>query len=251
MAVVAFILSAALMLPFFAWGIYTLRERYVLHGEIPRRVELATLAGVLAFCLVQLFLIRLWIGGVEVLYIFALLSLLVASTALYGPMFVSVASQAVVDLVHPPTEDRAHTPHFGPAEALEEVADFDGALREYMVLARIFPRHAETALRTGHAFAELGRYDEAVEALERGLAMIEEPSRALMITNRLSDIYLRRLDREEDSRRVLKAYLRRFPDGDRVQSVIKKLDRSSKLTAAERGNGASGDLDSTQGDRLE
>ncbi len=243
MAVVFFILSALLMAPFLAWGIYTLRERYVLHGEIPRRVELATLGGVLAFYIVQLLLIRLWIGGVEVLYIFTLLSLLVASTALYGPMLVSVASQAVVNLIHPPREDYSHTPHFGPAEALEEVGDFDGALREYMVMARIFPKHAEAALRTGHAFAELERYDEAVEALERGLAMLDEPGRALMITNRLSDVYLRQLDREEDARRVLTAYLRRFPDASHVKSVKSKLDRISNLAAAESGDGANGPLD--------
>ncbi len=225
------------MVPFFAWGVYTLRERYVLHGEIPRRVELATLGGVLAFYMVQLLLIRQWIGGVEILYIFTLLSLLVASTALYGPMLVSVASQALVNLVHPPMEDHSHTPHFGPAEALEEVGDIDGALREYMVLARIFPKHAETALRTGHAFAELDRHDEAVEALKRGLAMLEEPGRALMITNRLSDIYLRQLDRREDARRVLAAYLRRFPETNHVKSVQNKLDRISNLAAAESGDG--------------
>lgn len=237
-----------MMLPFFAWGVYTLRVRYVLHGEMPRRVEVSTLGGVVAFYIVQLLLIKLWMGGIEVLYIFTLLSLLVASTALYGPTLVSVASQVVVDIIHPPTEDHSHTPHFGPAEALEEVGDFDGALREYMVLARIFPKHAETALRTGHTLAELARYDEAVEALERGLAMLQEPERALMITNRLSEVYLRQLDRESDARRVLTSYLRRFPDGNRVQSVKNKLDRISNLAAADTGDAASGLLDSTQAD---
>ena len=248
MAVAAFILSAMLMLPFFAWGVYTLRDRYVLHGEMPRRVEVGTLGGVVAFYIVQLLLIKLWMGGIEVLYIFTLLGLLVASSALYGPTLVSVASQVLVDLIHPPAEDHTHTPHFGPAEALEEVGDFDGALREYMVLARIFPKHAETALRTGHALAELARYDEAVEALERGLAMLEEPERALMITNRLSDVYLRELDREGEARRVLSSYLRRFPDSMRVQSVRKKLDRISNMAAADTGDAASDPLDLPQED---
>ena len=143
-------------------------------------------------------------------------------------MLVSVASQAVVDFVHPQPEDRSHSPHFGPAEALEESGDLEGALREYMVLARIFPKHAETSLRTGHALAELGRYDEAAVSLERGLAMLDDPERALIIANRLSDIYLLQLGREDDARGVLSTYLESFPDGNRVKSVKRKLERMSE-----------------------
>lgn len=248
MTVLAFILSALLMAPFFVWGIYTLRERYVLHEEIPRHVEVATLCGVVLFCIVQILLTKLWMGEIEILYVFTVLSLVVASTALFGPMFVSVASQAVVNLLHPHIEDQSHTPQFGHAEALEEAGDVEGALREYMVMARMFPKHSETALRTGDALAELGRYEEAVEALERGLAMLEEAERALMITNRLSDIYLRQLNREEDARRVLTSYIRRFPEGNRVESVKRKLERISNSSAAQAGEPVNGLLDSPRAD---
>ncbi len=247
----AFIVSASLMVPFFAWGVYTLRERYVLHEEIPRHVEVATLCGVVLFCMVQLFLSRHWMGGIEILYVFTVLSLLVASTALFGPMFVSVASQAVVDLIHPHAEAQSHTPHFGSAQALEETGDVEGALREYMVMARIFPKHAETALHAGNALAELGRYEEAVETLERGLAMLEEPERALMITNRLSDIYLRQLKREEDAVRVLRSYLGRFPEGNRVESVKRKLERISNSSASEPDDPVKGLVDSPRADPWE
>lgn len=240
MANLAFTLSALLMVPFFAWGIYTLRERYVLHEEIPRHVEVATLCGVVIFGIVQLLLSRQWMGRIEILYVFTVLSLLVASTALYGPIFISVASQAVVDFLHPHREAQSHTPHFGPAQALEENGDLEGALREYMVMARIFPKHPETSLRTGNAFAGLGRYEEAVEALERGLALLKEPERALIVTNRLSDIYLRQLEREEDAVRVLTSYLDRHPEGKRVESVKKKLERISNASASEPGGPVNG-----------
>lgn len=248
MTILTLTLSALLMVPFFAWGIYTLRERYVRHEEMPRHVEVATLCGVVLFCVAQILLTKQWMGGIEILYVFTVLSLVVASTALFGPMFVSVASQTVVDLLHPHNETQTHTPHFGPAEALEEAGDPEGALREYMVMARIFPKHAETALRTGDALAELGRYEEAVEALERGLSMLEEPERSLMITMRLSDIYLGQLKREEDARRVLTSYLRRFPKGNRVESVRRKLERISKSSASEPGDPLKGPLDSPRAD---
>ncbi len=246
MSNLAFTFSALLMLPFLAWGIYTLRERYVLHEEIPRRVEVGTLFGVVLFCIVQLLLSRQWMGRIEILYVFTVLSLLVASTALYGPIFISVASQAVVNFLHPHAEAQAHVPHFGPAEALEENGDLEGALREYMVMARIFPKHPETALRTGNAFAGLGRYEEAVEALERGLALLKEPERALIVTNRLSDIYLRQLEREEDAVRVLMSYLDRYPEGKRVESVKKKLERISDSSASEPGEPVNGPQDPSQ-----
>ncbi len=233
MTVLAFIFSAALMVPFFAWGIYTLRERYVLHEEIPRNVEVATLGGVVVFCIVQFNLLGKWTDGWEILYIFTVLSVLVSATALFGPMFVSVASQTVVDFVHPLTEDRSHSPHFGPAEALEESGDLEGALREYMVLARVFPKHAETSIRTGNTLAELARYEEAVAALSRGMELLDEPERALMIANRLSDIYLNELDQREEAQRILSAYVESYPDSKRLESVRRKLQRISERQVAQ------------------
>lgn len=219
------------MVPFFAWGIYTLRERYVLHEEIPRNVEVATLGGVVLFCILQFVLLGQWMDGLEILYIFTVLSVLVSATALFGPMFVSVASQTVVDFVHPLAEDRSRSPHFAPAEALEESGDLEGALREYMILARVFPKHAETALRTGNALAELGRYEEAAAALSRGMEMLDDPERVLMIANRLSDIYVNQLDRKDDARNVLSAYIESFPTGNRVESVRRKRERISEQHA--------------------
>lgn len=229
MTVVAFIISTSLMVPFFAWGIYTLRARYVHHEEIPRNVEVATLGGVVLFCVLQFVLLGKWMGGLEIIYIFTVLSVLVSAAALFGPMFVSVASQTVVDFVHPYAEDQSHSPQFGPADALEKSGDLEGALHEYMILARVYPKHAETSLRTGNALAELGRYDEAAAALSRGMEMLDDPERALMIANRLSDIYVNQLDRKEDARNVLSEYIDSFPDGNRVESVRRKLERISEL----------------------
>lgn len=250
MTILSIILSVALMLPFLAWGIHTLRERYVLHEEIPRKVEVATLCGVALFVIVQLALLRQWMSHLEALYIFTVLSVFVASSALYGHMLISVASQLVVDFVHPPTEDRTHAPRFGPAEALEAGGDSDGALREYMVIARIFPRDAETAFRTGNVLAELSRFDEAGAAFERGLSLTTDSERALVVTNRLSDIYQRELDRMDDARRVLSEYIDRHPNGNRTELVKKKLERMTDLPPIDKDDAPKGFQDSPQADRL-
>jgi hypothetical protein len=189
MAILAFVLTVVLMIPFLAWGIYLLRERYLLHHELPFRIEVYSLLGVIGFLSIQLVLIRVWMGDVSAFYAFTALSLAAASTALYGPTLVSVASQEIVNLMHPPHDQRAEEPNFSLAEGLEARGDHAGALREYMVMARIFPKDSETAFRVGHVLIELERFDDAAASLERGLHQSADPERSLLATNRLSDLY--------------------------------------------------------------
>jgi tetratricopeptide (TPR) repeat protein len=225
MAIVAFVFSVLLMLPFLGWGVYTLRIRYVRHDELPRRVEVWSLLGVLAFLSVELILLRVWMGNVEVFYAFTALSLAAASTALYGPMFVSVASRTAVSMIHPPHDREVHEPQFNIAEALESQGDYDGALREYMVIARIFPRDSETAFRVAHLLCELGRYQEAAASFERGLRLATDAERAVLATNRLADVYRDRLDRPDDAVRILEEYVDRFSESSHVALVQRRLER--------------------------
>lgn len=223
------------MIPFLAWGIFLLRERYLLHHELPLRVEVYSLIGVIAFLSVQLILIRVWMGDVSAFYAFTALSLAAASTALYGPTLVSVVSQEIVNLMHPPRDQRVEEPNFSLAEGLEARGDHEGALREYMVMARIFPKDAETAFRVGHVLIELERFSDAAASLERGLHQSTDPERALLATNRLSDLYRERLGRTEDAARTLQAYLDRYGDSARAELVTRKLER---LRRNGSGNGS-------------
>jgi tetratricopeptide (TPR) repeat protein len=236
MAVLSFVLSIALMAPFLAWGIYTLRERYLLHHEIPRATEIKTVVGLILFLSAQLILLRVWIGSVEVFYAFALLGLLAASTALYGPVIISVLSQTIVDALHPVQEVCESEPHFGPAEALEGECDYDGALREYMVLARIYPKHAEPAFRVATVLWELERFKEAADSFERGIRLCSDPERALFATNRLADLYTHKLDASDRAIQILEAYLDRYPEAGRqdlIQRRIKRLHNNAAQPALE------------------
>jgi len=235
MAIFAFVVTVGLMIPFLAWGIFLLRERYLLHHELPLRVEVYSLIGVIGFLSVQLILIRVWMGDVSAFYAFTALSLAAASTALYGPTLVSVVSQEIVNLMHPPHDQRSEEPNFSLAEGLEARGDHEGALREYMVMARIFPKDAETAFRVGHVLIELERFDDAAASLERGLHQSTDPERALLATNRLSDLYRDRLGKADDAARTLQAYLDRYGDSARAELVTRKLER---LRRNGSGNGS-------------
>ncbi len=242
MAIVAFIASILLMLPFLAWGVHTLRERYVRHEELPRQLEILSLAGVAVFIAIELVLLRIWMGNVEIFYAFTALALVSASAALYGPMFVSVASRAAVNLIHPPHDREADEPRFNIAESLESQGDHEGALREYMVTARIFPKDSETAFRVANVLAELERFEEAAQSFERGLRLALDAERAVLATNRVADIYRDRLDRPEDATRVLMVYLERFAESTHAELVQRRLDRMTRAAASPTPNGAAKSL---------
>ena len=216
------------MLPFLGWGIHTLRERYVRHEELSSHIELLSLVGVALFLAVELALVRVWMGDVSVFFAFTALALVAASTALYGPMFVSYASRTAVDLVHPHEEGPADEPRFTTAEARESQGDFDGALREYMVIARIFPKDSETAFRVAHVLNELDRFDEAVASFERGIRLATDPERAVLAVNRVADIYRDRLNRPDDAAHALKAFIDRFEGSPQAELVKRRVDRMSR-----------------------
>jgi tetratricopeptide (TPR) repeat protein len=242
MPIVAFAVSILLMIPFLAWGVHTLRERYVRHEEIPPHTEILSLAGVAVFLTCELVLLRVWMGSIGVFYAFTALALVAASTALYGPIFVSAASRAAVSFVHPPHQHEVQEPRFHPAEALEAQGDHDGALREYMVMARIFPKDSETALRVAHVLCELERFEEAVVSFERGLRLATDPERAVLATNRLADLYRDRLDRTGEAVRVLTTYLERFAGSTHAELVQRRLDRLTRATTTPTTNGAAESL---------
>ncbi len=238
MPIAAFVLSILLMLPFLAWGVHTLRERYVRHEEISRPAELLSLIGVALFIALQLVLVRVWMGNVSVVFAFTALALVAASTALYGPIFVSYMSKTAVDLIHQPEDRHADEPRFNLAEALESQGDNDGALREYMVMARIFPKHSETAFRVAHVLIELDRLEEAAESFERGLSLATDAERAILATNRLADLYRDRLDRHDEAVRVLTVFIERFAQSPHAELAQRRLDRLTSAAGATRSEAA-------------
>ena len=219
------VLSGIILIPYFAWGIHTLRIRYVHHHEITVLAQAATLAAVAAFFAVESFLLRAYMAHTPALFLFALLGLVVSGAALYGQMAISLSSQVLVDLVMP--RERAGTlePRYGPAEALQRDGDYEGALQEYLVIARIFPKDSTTQVRIAGLYVRLANFEEAARWFERVLDRIDSAEKCLHVTNRLSRLYLRDLDRRADAARVLAHYLERFPDAEHAPSVRERVQR--------------------------
>lgn len=231
MTLVSFFLSTLLLVPYFAWGIFTLRYRYRFHEELAPAVEMATLILVVIFFAVELNLLRTWMSGRPIQFIFVGLGLFVSGTALYGPMLVSLTSQLFVEMVMPAQTEDTGQPQFAPAEALEAMSDFEGAIQEYTVMARIYPNDPATSLRIADNLTKLDRYEESIDWFERALSRIDDPEKGLLVANRLAEIYLRRLERHEDAQRILKQYIERFPDADRTESVRARLARLAESPA--------------------
>lgn len=223
MHLVSMILSLALMVPFFAWGVYTLRARYQYHEELHRAAEWMTLLGVVAFFAIEMSLLQLWMDDRPGLFMLTGLALTVAMAALYGHIMISLASSVFVEAVMPDMDPGAQTPQFGPAEALERLGDHEGALQEYLVIARIFPKDSETCVRIANSLVKLERYDEAVQAFARAFKLTKVEEDALSIANRMHTLNKDRLNKPEEAKQILERFLQRYPQSPRTDSVLRRL----------------------------
>ncbi len=217
------ILSLALMVPFFAWGVYTLRARYQYHEELHRAAEWLTILGVMAFFTIEMSLLRTWMYDRPGMFILTGLALTVSMAALYGHIMISLASSVFVDALMPSMNPDAQSPQFGPAEALERLGDYEGAVQEYLVIARIFPKDSETCVRIGNGLAKLERYEEAVKAFGRGFKLAKAEEDALSIANRIHVLYKDRLNNPQEARKILERFLDRYPQSPRTDSVIRRI----------------------------
>jgi uncharacterized protein YhhL (DUF1145 family) len=206
----AFGLSLVLLVPYFVWGIYLLRLRYQFHEELPVKVEVVTLLLLFLYYGVELLILNRWLTSSPVVYLFTVLGFAISGAALYGHMFISLLSRVLVDLVLPNDDLDTVGPRFGPAEALERLGDYEGALQEYLVMARIFPKDAGTCVRVANTYVELKLPGDAAAWYERGLKRVEDDERALTIVNRLCGIYDGELDAPESSIRALEQFLERY-----------------------------------------
>lgn len=223
--VVGIVISTLLLVPYFGWGFYTLRLRYRYHEEVSLAVEGITAGGLLVFYLVELYLLKWSLGSVPVMMIFSILGLFVSGAALYGPLLVSLCSRVLVDLMMPAEQSKTREPRFAPAEALERDGDYEGALNEYLVIARVFPREATVLTRIGELHMKLDQPQEAARWLERALVCIDSAERSLQVTNRLCSVYMRQLESPHEARRLLSDYVEKFPDAPYTVSVRQRLLR--------------------------
>jgi tetratricopeptide (TPR) repeat protein len=217
------LLSVILLIPYFGWGLYVLRQRFRHDLELNHALEVATLAGLAVFYAIEIALLRSAMQGLPVLFFFALLGLVVSSAALYGPMLVSLISFVIVEAVMPIEHSPVNEPRYGPAEALERQGDYEGAIKEYMVIARVFPKDPTAALRVADNYMKLGQPEEAAPWFERALVRLDSPQKSLLVANRLSDVYTRHLDRPADGLRVLEEFVGRYPSAEQAEHVRQRI----------------------------
>ena len=228
MQVLLFILTVALFIPFVGWGIYTLRLRYRNRVELPLALEAITIVGLVAFYAFELALLRATTPPTSVYFTLALLGLFMSGAALYGPMVISLASQALVDQVMPAERSKTSEPSYVAATARERVGDYEGAIHEYKVVAKMFPRDPVAMIRIADNLMKLAEPELAAPWFECGLRCLESPEKILSVTNRLVEVYVRDLGRPERAVRILEDYLACFPDTRYAMSVRQRLEKLTK-----------------------
>lgn len=221
------LLTAVAFVPYFGWGIYTLRRRYRYHEDMSMRLEGLTVLALALFFAVETYLLHRFMDDSPGYFFFALLGLLVSGAALYGSMMISLSSQVIIDVILPAERSKTFEPSYAPAEMLERAEDYEGALKEYLVIARMFPREPVALLRIAESYIRLGRPGDAAQWFERALNHIDSPERALQVANRLCEVYNRQLERPDEAVRVLETYLQRYPEAEYAESVRQRLKRYS------------------------
>ncbi len=216
-------LASTVLCVFFAWGIYTLHRRFRRQDELSPLVEAATLVGVILFYAVEIEQLREWTRSQPLTYVFTVLGLFVAGLALYGHMAISLTSRVIVDIIVPGGESVQDRPRFGPAEMLEREKDFDGALQEYLVLARVFPRHPQVHQRIAECLIRLARPGESVRWLERALKHTDSDDKALPVVSRLCEVHARFLEQPVEAQRVLEMFLAAYPNSQHAASVRERI----------------------------
>ena len=227
----AWVLSGVLLIPYLTWGIFLLRQRLVYKVELDRAVEVFTIAALVFFFIFEFTLLKMYLINNPIKLVFSTMGLVASGLALYGPLLVSFSSHFVIDLIMPTAHFDPNVPQYGIAAGCELRGDFEAAAREYATIARMFPRDAHANLRTADNYMKTENVDLALPYFAQGLRNLAGSSEALRVTNRLAEIYQRRLNDPEKAKAILESYLERFPDAeyaDSVRSRITRLEASSR-----------------------
>jgi len=220
----------ALLVPFFGWGIYLLRRRFLYYEENSMGLEVATTAFVAFVFWIETLALREVLSGHFLLYLSAILGLSMAGFALYAHVVISLVSRMVVEMVAPGEDSALDHPRFGPVDTLERDGDYEAALDEYLVLARIYPRNFEVLSRAANAHVMLGRIEDAANWYIRARKRARRVDDALEAVNALVRLYDNELDLPERADYHLARFIRDFPDAPDTDIVRDRLNRRAKKT---------------------
>lgn len=223
------LVGIALLIPFFGWAIVLLRRRFQYYEENSLALEMLTAGGLALFLWIEVSILGQALSD-KLLYLFAILGLSVSTFALYAHLLISLASRIVVDMISPRGESAAYQPRFGPVDALEREEDYEGALQEYLVLARIYPRNFEVLSRTGRVQEILGNVEEAVAWYERARKRATRADEALLAVNHLCMLYDTKLHQPEQADHQLATFIHDYPNSLDRDIVVERLERRANRT---------------------
>jgi tetratricopeptide (TPR) repeat protein len=226
--------STVLLVPYLAWGIHLLVRRFRYHEEEPPLLEAATLLFVLLFVVLQVVLLRAYMPNEFLDFIFAVLGLIVSAAALYGHVLVSFLSRGIVDMMTPDPDGAVDVPRLGPAQALERCEDFEGALQECLVLARIYPRDPGVQMHIAQNLQKLARFEESAAWYEKASLNSTSHEPRLLLAIRAVEVFQRDLQRPEEAVQVLERYLEGTPDGPNESHVRDHIARLSAPIVVEQ-----------------
>lgn len=227
------------MIVFVAFGVWSLQQRFRRYEEWALRTQVVVLLAVFAFYTLEIKALRLLLVGEPVYFMFALLGLAAAGFALYGHILVSFLSRLMVEVVVPDNPAHYGVPRLGPAEILEHEEDWEGALNEYYVLARVYPNNALIYGRIANNLLRLERHGEAVRWLERSIEATEHPRDALVLLRRLWDTHAQ-LGEHQQAKEAVLAFTRRFPDFEASALLLRQLGLESEAGEMDKGGPGAG-----------
>ena len=217
------IIATISLIPFFGWGLFSLIRRYRYHEESSALNEIVSLLGLIAFFGLESNLLRGMLDSAAS-YIFSLLGLFVAGAALYGHIIVAFMSRLIIDVVSSDGTDDRDRPRFGPIEALEYQGDYESALQEYLVMARIFPHDASVYARMAQCQLQLEDAEGAVTSLRHGLKRVRSAEKAFVLTSRLVEILDRHLDDAAGAAQALAHFADTYPDCEEANTARGRMD---------------------------
>ncbi|MCK5861460.1 MAG: hypothetical protein KAH38_03180 [Candidatus Hydrogenedentes bacterium] len=214
--------AAVSLFIFLVFGIWSLHKRFQKIEEWHLHTQLFILLGVVVFYWIEIPTLHIVLRESVIQFIFALLGLLIAGLALYGHIVVSVVSRLLVEILVPDNPAAEVQPRLGPAEALEQQQDWEGALNEYSVLSKIYPRNAMLSVRAANVLLKLNRNTEAALFFERAIKYTDKAEDNLMLVRRLCDV-LELLGERDRINAVLRAFVERFPEHETSKSIMDDL----------------------------
>lgn len=215
------LVSIGLLIFLFFWGFITLYYKWSKKVQLPIWVEIFSLILMLVILAIEIIKLREWLTNYPLIYLFSVLGLFIAISALYSHSIISVISSLIINIIVPGEELAPDTPRFGPAEILERQKDYQGALNEYLVLARIYPHHTSVHLRIANVLEKMNKKEDALNWLEKSLKYVKKDEDAYVIVARYCDL-AQELGKIGPALSIIDRSLATYPDSIHAQSLIKR-----------------------------